>query len=74
MKTDRMTKTLLALIALGLLLNALNPWLHPNPAFADVQDLGNLESYVIDISSTLRSIRGEVRNIATGLCLNGKIC
>ena len=38
MKTDRMTKTLLVVIALGLLLNGFNPWLRPTPVVASVQE------------------------------------
>ena len=37
MKTDITTKMLLAIIALGLLLNAFNPWLRPIPVAASVQ-------------------------------------
>lgn len=60
MTTDRTTKLLLALIAIALWMNALNPWLRPITASAQVEELSGIAS--------------EVRRISRGLCLNGKIC
>lgn len=64
MKTDRTTKLLLALIALGLFMNALNPWLMPMPVAAQNQDIAG---YLSDIESS-------VSRIARGACPNIKIC
>jgi len=65
MEIDRYTKLLLTVIAIALVIIALNPWLTPRVAEAD--DLSTLESYA-------RRIYSEVSSISSGLCLNGKIC
>jgi hypothetical protein len=65
MTIDRMTKVLLALIAVALLLNALNPWLLPIQSAKAVQ--------ADDTNRVLRSIEGSVKNIANGTCTNSKI-
>lgn len=60
MMSDRTTKILLALIALGLWANVLGPVLKPLPAFAS--------------DSLLRSIDSTLEDIARGNCSNSKIC
>ena len=64
MTTDRTTKVLLALIALGLLLNAIVPFLQP----AVVQ----AQSGISEIQ--LSQIFNELRQISTGYCMNDTIC
>jgi hypothetical protein len=72
MPTDRLTRTLLALIALALFLNALNPWLLSGPAFAAQNppaDLPMMEVHLRNIdaflnqSSNLGSIGTVLQNI-----------
>ena len=68
MVLDRLTKVLLAAIAVALWLNALNPWIQPRSAVAlPDTDLSEIESYV-------SSIRSELGDIHSGTCLNSKIC
>ena len=59
--TDRTTKILLTIIALGLWVNVMMPLVHP--AFAD-----------IDYSSTLKTMEHDLQNIYNGTCNNGKLC
>lgn len=61
--TDRTTKALLAAIALGLWLNVLGDWMRPTPVSAAEEQ-----------SRDIRDIANDVGAIATGLCLNQKIC
>ena len=61
MNTDRLTKALLAAIAVALWMIALNPWLRPITAGAQT-----------DIY--LQRIADDVSAIAGGVCLNPKIC
>lgn len=61
MKTDKITKSLLAAIAVALWMIAVNPWLRPMPVSAqDRRDLSQIESYL--------------RQISNGTCTNSKIC
>ena len=60
MTTDRTTKALLLAIALGLWANVAGDWL--KPVVVEAQ------------SSELRQIRNDLGAIASGLCLNSKIC
>jgi hypothetical protein len=55
MKTDRQIKLLLALIALALFINALNPWMQPVPAFAarSQADLPAMETYLRNMDAAL---------------------
>jgi hypothetical protein len=69
MTIDRYTKSVLTVIALGLLLNGLNPWITPTKAYAE------LDSYSLaGIESNLFTIQSDVSGISNGLCLNDKIC
>lgn len=61
MKTDKTTKALLTLIALGLWANAVGPWIAPHNVEAQSDYL-------------LRQIATNVNNIANGFCLNDTIC
>jgi hypothetical protein len=63
--TDKTTKLLLLVIALGLWANALIPLIHPKPVAA--QSLG-------DIDSRVSNIEDDVHKIARGTCVNTKIC
>ena len=68
MTTDRLTKTLLAAIAMGLWMNALNPWISFNTASADV------DSDMNRILSSVQSIQGDLNQIKRGSCFNRKLC
>jgi len=67
MVVDRQTKLLLAVIAIGLLLNAMNPWIQPPRAEAQTEILNS-------ILRAVRSIQSDVSAIAGGICLNSTIC
>lgn len=69
MTVDKTTKILLFLIALGLFLNALNPWLLPRVAYAQHDELSG-------IATTVKSIDKRLANLMRGTpdCLNSKIC
>ncbi len=69
MTIDRYTKSVLTVIALGLLLNGLNPWIAPTKAYAEL-DLGDLGV----ISSNLGDIQMDVHRISNGQCSNRKLC
>ena len=62
--TDRTTKVLLALIALGLFLNAIVPFVQP----AVVQAQSGRSEIL------LSQIFNELRQISTGYCMNNTIC
>jgi hypothetical protein len=66
---DRYTKSVLTVIALGLLLNGLNPWIAPPKAYAELSS-----SDLSSIKSTLSSITSDVSAISNGHCSNLKIC
>ena len=68
MNTDRLTKTLLAAIAMGLWMNALNPWIWSSTASADI------ESTMRSILSSVHSIQGDVGKLERGTCFNSKLC
>ena len=62
MKSDLQIKSLLALIALALLMNALNPWLLPKPALAasTQADLPMMEVHLRNMDSYLEAVEGNV--------------
>jgi hypothetical protein len=66
MKSDRTTKVLLLLIALGLWVNVLAPMFRPAPVAAAHPDLDHMESVLDDIAH-------DVHSIYNGTCLN-KMC
>lgn len=68
MKADKTTKLLLALIAMGLWLNAIAPLWHPVPAAAATPgpDIEQIENDVHEMADNVRSI-------AHGLC-TGAVC
>ena len=68
MTTDKFTKLLLAAIATALWLIALNPWIQPIPVAAQS------EFYLSLIQSDVSQIQNRVRQMATGVCTNSKIC
>jgi hypothetical protein len=65
---DRTTKIILAFIAAGLWMNALVPVFNPKPVAA--QDPATLQKIEDDLSG----IKGDFHKVASGLCLNNKIC
>ena len=68
MPTDRMTKVLLAAIALGLFLNAAVDLFRPPTAFAAVQIRART------IEGHLQYIENYLEGIYRGTCRNKKIC
>ena len=72
MKTDRTTKVLLTLIAIGLFLNALGSY--PRSSVANAQSQYDLEFKLDQIRFTVDQIEEDVSSISYGLCLNSKIC
>lgn len=89
MKTDKLTKMLLAAIVVALWMIALNPWLRPMPVAAQEKtDLSQVESYLSDIQSDVSSMKSDVSSmqsdisslesdlgqIKRGTCTNDKIC
>ena len=66
---DRYTKAVFTLIAISLFLIALNPWIAPTKAYAELRgtDLSSIEN-------SLRGIKSDLGSISSGLCLNSKIC
>jgi len=61
---DNWTRILLWFIAVGIWINALNPWVLPQSARADNENL----------SGYLSSIDSNIKRIGNGLCLNPKLC
>ena len=55
---DKFTKAVMTLLAVSLFMIALNPWIAPTKAYAelDAYDLNRLASPLNDISSAIRSI------------------
>ena len=79
MKTDRTTKALLALIAIGLFLNVFVPFLQP--PVVNAQDTAGIEGHLLVIGTYLgimgdniSSIDSDLGSIQRGACLNSKIC
>ena len=64
MKTDKITKLLLLMIALGLWVNALAPLFRPAPVAAQNEELHD----------TLKNIAHDVHGLWSGTCINTKIC
>ena len=72
MKTDKMTKILLTVIAAGLWANAMTSWLKPASALADSELSSQLS--LSSIERSVSSINSDLGSISSGLCLNRKIC
>ena len=72
MKTDIMTKILLALIALGLLMNAFNPWLRPVVRAEAAQNLTGRD--LEEVESHLERIANAIQAVARGTCGNDNLC
>jgi hypothetical protein len=67
--TDRTTKLLLAIIALGLWANLAVPLLKSQPAQAQ-----DVSSSIRNIEHSLENIEQDMRAIASGSCLNSRLC
>ena len=68
--TDRMTKILLASIALGLWANLLVPLFRPTAALAEYE-----ADYILkSIDARLASIDINIDRLQKGICANGKLC
>jgi len=70
MKTDKMTKILLTVIAAGLWANAMTSWLKPASALADSE----LSIPLSSIERSVNSINSDLGSISSGMCFNRKIC
>jgi hypothetical protein len=68
--TDRTSKILLALIALGLWANLFVPLLRPNTALAQYENDHILKS----IDARLASIDLNIEKLQKGTCANGRLC
>jgi len=67
-RNDRITQILLALIAIALFANALNPWLlGPTAEAAQSNPMQNVEALVQNIDENLEII-------ALGSCMNVNLC
>jgi len=69
MSNDRITQALLALVALALLANAVNPWLEPRPVSA-----AQAPDTLSRIEETVANINENLEVIALGSCMNGNLC
>lgn len=67
--TDRTTKALLAIIALGLWANLLLPLAKPREAIAGGIDVDSMVR-----AASLTRIESDLSSIASGNCRNDKIC
>ena len=67
MKLNRTTNSLLAIIALALLFNALNPWLQPSITNAAAPQVD--ESYLINMQSSLNGVQISLSNIESDVSL-----
>ncbi len=75
MKTDKITKSLLAAIAIALWMIAMNPWLRPIPVAAEEKvDLSRVESSLSSIESDVSSMESELGRMQRGTCTNSKLC
>ena len=68
MKSDTLTKTLLAAIAIALWVDVVTPWVQPGSALADV------DSDIRGIRQDVQSIQSDLSSIGLGVCVNSKIC
>ena len=66
---DKFTKAIMTVIAISLFMIALNPWIAPTKAYAEL-DSSDL-SLVI---SNLNDIQFNVHKISNGQCSNRKLC
>jgi hypothetical protein len=75
MKTDKLTKSLLAAIAIALWMIAMNPWLRPTPVAAQEKvDLSQVESSLSSIESEVSSMGNDLGRMQRGTCTNSKVC
>lgn len=75
MKTDTLTKSLLAAIAIALWIIAMNPWLQPMPVAAQEDvDLRRVESSLSSIQSDVLSMESDLGRLQRGTCSNSKLC
>ena len=85
MKIDRTMKVLLALIVLGLFLNALVPLIQPAAVHAQSREaeiqmrqisneLNRISSHLGRISDHLGQLSNDSRTVSNGFCSNDKLC
>ena len=65
MRTDKTTKVLLALIALGLWINVVASLFHPARVAAEEKE---------QIEQDIHNLAHDVHSIYSGICLNEKLC
>ena len=58
MIVDKFTKAVMALLAVSLFIIALNPWIAPTKAYAEISsnDINNLSSYLNNIAYAIKKI------------------
>ena len=58
MIVDKFTKAVMTLLAVSLFIIALNPWIAPTKAYAEISsnDINNLSSYLNNIASEIKKI------------------
>ena len=66
---DKYTKAIMTVIAVALFMIALNPWIAPTKAYAELSsiDLMNIEFH-------LNEIKSAVAKLSTGKCRNSILC
>jgi len=75
MQIDKLTKTLLSVIAIALWMIAMNPWVRPTPVLAQEKvDLSQVESSLSSIDSSVSSMKNDLGRIQRGTCTNSKVC
>ena len=72
---DKISKTLLFILAAGIWLNLIVILLKPNPAFAEQDLLSNLvKNYTGSTTSDFSIVKKAILSIADGTCTNKKLC
>jgi hypothetical protein len=82
MKTDNLTKILLAVIAIALWLIAANPWLQPMPVSAQEKtdlstveaSLSSIDNHFSSMENNISSMESDLSRLSRGTCTNGKVC
>jgi hypothetical protein len=72
--TDRTTKLLLGLIALGLWANVTVTLFQPKAVAAQDRTLSSIDDHLSNIQSDLHKTWRNVDDIGDGTCTNGTIC
>ena len=75
MNMDKMSKTLLVILAVGIWLNFIVMLLKPNPALAEQDLLSSLvKNYTGSTAADFNIVKKAILSIADGTCTNKKLC